>query len=95
LQEWREEFMRRFCPVSPGVSVTVELVSGPAVATILDLVARERADAVVATWDGKRHGRHSPTLVGVMTGSPCPVVVAGIADAANERPEREASAPRS
>ncbi|HEX2042785.1 MAG TPA: universal stress protein [Acidimicrobiales bacterium] len=74
-QEWRDEFLRRFCPVSSGVSVAVELVNGPPVEGTLDVVAEERADLVVAAWDGDLETRRAEALQALLSHSPCPVLV--------------------
>ncbi len=81
-QEWRDEFLRRFCPVAPGVSVTLELTSGPPVPATLDIVSRERADLVIATWEGGLDLSPGHRLPPLMAGSPCPFLVVREADTA-------------
>jgi hypothetical protein len=76
-QEWRDEFLRRFCPVSPGVSVTVELLTGAPVEAVLGAVVSERADVVVGTWNGEPDGGPAQTLLGLMTRAPCPLLIVG------------------
>jgi alpha,alpha-trehalase len=85
-QEWRDEFLRRFCPVSPGVPLSLELVSGPPVVSILDAVSRQRADVVVAAWTGDPDPTRGQTLRQVMRRAPCPVLVVRVAGAAAEPP---------
>lgn len=80
-QEWREEFVRRFCPVSSGVSVALELLNGPPVEGTLDVVATERADLVIATWDGDPGTRRARVLQALMSRSPCPLLVLPAGDA--------------
>ena len=74
-EEWRDEFVRRFCLFSDGVSATLEVVGGPKVDSILDIVHRHRADLVVASWRGDRDPRGGPTLRGVASRSPSPLLL--------------------
>jgi hypothetical protein len=83
-EEWRDEFVRRFCPVSSGVSLTMELVNGPPAAGTLDVVAQERADLVIATWDGDRRTGRTDALQALMSRSPCPLLVLQADDAADD-----------
>jgi beta-phosphoglucomutase family hydrolase len=83
--QWRDEFLRRLCPVSPGVSLTLELPSGPPVVAILDVVSRVGADLVVAAWKGSLDPGRAQTLRGVATRSPCPVVILRLPGSVEER----------
>lgn len=74
-EEWRDEFGRRFCPSSPGVALTLEVVSGPPVDAVVDVVARERVDLVVVTWKGELGPGRAPTLRGLARRSPAPLLV--------------------
>ncbi len=77
--------MRRFCPVSSGVSVAVELVNGPPAEGTLDVVTAERADLVIATWDGDPGSHRARVLQALMTRSPCSLLVLPAGDAGDQR----------
>jgi hypothetical protein len=49
--EWRDEFMRRFCRCSPGVRVTLRVSAGSA-ETLRNQVRDERADLVIVAGPG-------------------------------------------
>jgi hypothetical protein len=57
------------------VELTLLLASGDQPTATLDVAAHERADLVIATWDGDVETDEARTLRALMTGSPCPVVV--------------------
>jgi nucleotide-binding universal stress UspA family protein len=72
--EWRREFLRRFRG-SPGVSLRLEVLTGPAVEVILAAARRLRPDLIVATWKGVPGPGRAERLKGVARAAPCSVLM--------------------
>lgn len=74
-EEWRLEFLRRFCKLSKGLSVSLEVTSGDPVEAIPTALMRIHPSLVVATWKGKADPDRSRILRMLVSDSRCPVLV--------------------
>lgn len=74
-QEWRSEFLRRFCRCSEGLCVRLEVATGEPAAAIPVAVRRIRPDLLVATWKGKTGPGRGRVLGTLLRDAPCPVLV--------------------
>ena len=74
-EEWRLEFLRRFCKMSKGLSVSLEVTSGDPVEAIPLTLIRIHPSLVVATWKGKADPDRSRILRMLVSDSRCPVLV--------------------
>lgn len=73
--EWRDEFVRRFCARARAADVSLDVVTGEVVPSVLARAKRLRADLVVVTWKGDAGPGHAGTVRSVLGAAPCPVLV--------------------
>jgi hypothetical protein len=73
--EWRMEFGRRFCGVSPGRLVNVELTRGLREESIVTVARQLRADLLVLAWSGTLEANRARTVRSVCAVAPCPVLL--------------------
>jgi hypothetical protein len=73
--DWREEFVRRFCRVSPGMFVRVELATGAPEESILTMARQLRADLLILAWSGVLEANRARTMRAVCAVAPCPVLL--------------------
>jgi hypothetical protein len=73
--DWREEFVRRFCRVSPGMLVRVELATGAREESILRVAHQLRADLLILAWSGVLEANRARTVRSVCAVAPCPVLL--------------------
>jgi Universal stress protein family len=73
--DWREEFGRRFCRVSPGMLVRVELATGAREESILIVARQLRADLLILAWSGVLEANRARTVRAVCAVAPCPVLL--------------------
>jgi hypothetical protein len=74
-EDWRQEFLRRFCSSPALPTLRLEVVSGPPVESILDALGRDRVDLVIATWKGDLAPDRARVLRAVAQQSPAPVLI--------------------
>jgi nucleotide-binding universal stress UspA family protein len=74
-EEWRSEFLRRFCRSSEGLYVRLEVITGEPALVLTAAVRRLRPDLVLATWKGKTGPERGRVLRVLLRDSPCPVLV--------------------
>lgn len=72
--EWRSEFERRFCRCSPGVSIKLDVTTGPPSASILAVARRLRPNLIIATWKGDPRPGRAELLKATAQQAPCPVL---------------------
>lgn len=75
MEEWRVEFFRRFCQLSEGLQVNLEVTSGEPAVAISDAIRRIKPNLVLVTWKGKTEPGHSRVLRMLLRDSISPVLV--------------------
>lgn len=75
MEEWRVEFFRRFCQLSEGLQVNLEVTSGEPTVAISNALRRIKPSLVLVTWKGKTEPGHSRVLRVLLRESICPVLV--------------------
>ena len=73
--DWREEFGRRFCRLSPGMLVSVKVATGAREESILTVARRLRADLLILAWSGVLEANRARTVRSVCAVAPCPVLL--------------------
>jgi hypothetical protein len=73
--DWREEFVRRFCHVFPGMLVRMELATGGREESILTVASQLRADLLILAWSGVLEAHRARTVRSVWAVAPCPVLL--------------------
>ena len=73
--EWQQEFMRRFCRCSEGISLRLELAAGSPAEATLERARRLRADLLVVTWKSEAGPGRAETLKAVAAAAPCPLLI--------------------
>jgi nucleotide-binding universal stress UspA family protein len=74
-EEWRSEFLRRFCRCSKGLWVRLEVLTGEPALALSTGVRRLRPDLLLTTWKGKTGPARGHVLAVLLRNSPCPVLV--------------------
>lgn len=87
-EEWRREFLERFCGRSPGVPLRLEVATGPPVESMLGAARRFRSDLVVSTWKGELGPGRAERLKSVVLDAPSPVLILLEREAAPRRTRR-------
>jgi nucleotide-binding universal stress UspA family protein len=83
LQEWREEFARRFFNRLAGSLYSLDLALGPVTKAILNAARRLEPDLLILGWHGIWKSGHASTLRAVCAGARCPVLLATAATGAD------------
>ncbi|MDQ6900837.1 MAG: universal stress protein [Candidatus Dormibacteraeota bacterium] len=73
--DWREEFGRRFGRLSPGMLVSVEVVTGAREESILTVARQLRPDLLILAWSGVLEANRARTVRTVCALAPCPVLL--------------------
>lgn len=74
-EEWRSEFLRRFCRCSEGLRARLEVITGEPALALTAALRRLGPDLVLATWKGKTGPERGRVLRALLRDSPCPVLV--------------------
>lgn len=74
-QEWRSEFLRRYCRCSEGLELRLEVVTGDPAPSLAPAIRRLQPDLLLATWKGETGPNRGRILRILVRESPCPVLV--------------------
>lgn len=74
-EEWRAEFLRRFCRCSEGLCVRLEVTTGEPAVAIPTALRRLRPDLVVVSWKGQTGPGRGRVVRALLRQASCPVLV--------------------
>jgi hypothetical protein len=73
--DWRDEFVRRFCRGSEGVTVSLHMATGPAAASVPFQARAARASLLIGSVDSALDLVRAATLEAILEASPRPVLL--------------------